>query len=93
MKSPIYAIKDNLVGFNSPYIRVNDGVAIREFRTMLDKLVKDGDQSVYDLGLYRIGEFDIDKGIICPDDPEVILLATQYLFDAAPSVDGGDIDG
>ena len=79
MKSPIFSVKDNMVGFNSPYIRVNERVAIREFRSMVDDLDDKGDQSVFDLGLYCVGTFDLDTGVIESHDPQVVLLATQCL--------------
>ena len=79
MKSPIFAVKDNLVGFNSPYIRMNERVAIREFRTMIDDLDGKGDHSVFDLGLYCVGTFDLETGVIESHDPQVVLLASQCL--------------
>ena len=32
----IYAIKDVKVGFMQPFIQVNDGVAVREFRNIVN---------------------------------------------------------
>lgn len=77
MKSPIFSVKDNMVGFNAPYIRVNERVAIREFRSMIDDLDDKGDQSVFDLALYCVGTFDLDTGVIIAHDPQVVLLSTQ----------------
>lgn len=90
MKSPIFSVKDNLVGFNSPYIRMNERVAIREFRTMVDNLDNDGDHSVFDLGLYFVGTFDLETGVIESHDPQVVLLATQCLTVAPREV--GEVD-
>ena len=90
MKSPIFSVKDNLVGFNSPYIRMNERVAIREFRTMVDNLDNDGDHSVFDLGLYCVGMFDLETGVIESHDPQVVLLATQCLTVAPREV--GEVD-
>jgi len=90
MKSPIFTVKDNLVGFNSPYIRMNERVAIREFRTMIDDLDDKGDHSVFDLGLYCVGTFDLETGVIESHDPQVVLLATQCLTLSPKEV--GDID-
>ncbi len=90
MKSPIFSVKDNMVGFNSPYIRVNERVAIREFRSMIDDLDSNGDQSVFDLVLYCVGTFDLDTGVIESHDPVVVLLATQCLTVAPREV--GEID-
>lgn len=77
MKMPIFSVKDNLIGFNAPFIRQNERVAIREFRTLVDSLDEKSDQSVFDLGLYDIGVFDLDTGVIVSHDPVVVLLATQ----------------
>ena len=90
MKSPIFSVKDNLVGFNSPYIRMNERVAIREFRTMIDDLDGKGDRSVFDLGLYCVGTFDLETGVIESHDPQVVLLASQCLT-VAPR-EAGEID-
>lgn len=90
MKSPIFSVKDNMVGFNSPYIRVNERVAIREFRSMVDDLDDKGDQSVFDLGLYCVGTFDLDTGVIESHDPQVVLLSTQCLTLSPREV--GEID-
>lgn len=90
MKSPIFSVKDNMVGFNSPYIRVNERVAIREFRSMVDDLDDKGDQSVFDLGLYCVGTFDLDTGVIESHDPQVVLLASQCL--SLSPREAGEID-
>lgn len=79
MKNPIFSVKDNLVGFNAPYIRQNERVAIREFKTLVENLDEKADHSVFDLGLYHVGLFDLDTGEIEAHDPQVVLLATQCL--------------
>ncbi len=90
MKNPIFSVKDNLIGFNAPFIRQNERVAIREFRTLIDNLDEKADQSVFDLGLYCIGTFDLDTGVIESHDPQVVLLATQCLTLSPREV--GEID-
>lgn len=79
MKNPIFSVKDNLIGFNAPFIRQNERVAIREFRTLVENLDDKADHSVFDLGLYCIGVFDLDTGVIEAHDPQVVLLASQCL--------------
>lgn len=79
MKNPIFSVKDNLIGFNAPYIRQNERVAIREFRTLIDSLDAKDDYSAYDLGLYCVGMFDLETGVIESHDPQVVLLASQCL--------------
>lgn len=90
MKNPIFAIKDNLVGFNAPFIRQNERVAIREFRTLIESLDEKGDQMVFDLGLFHVGMFNLETGIIESCDPQVVLLASQCLT-LAPR-EAGDYD-
>ena len=90
MKNPIFSVKDNLIGFNAPFIRQNERVAIREFRTLIDNLDEKADQSVFDLGLYCIGTFDLETGVIESHDPQVVLLATQCL--ALCPREAGDYD-
>ena len=79
MKSPIFTVKDNLIGFNPLYIRPNERAAIREFRTLIDSLDAKDDYSAYDLGLYCVGTFDLETGVIESHDPQVVLLASQCL--------------
>lgn len=91
MKNPIFSVKDNLIGFNAPYIRQNERVAIREFRTLVESLDEKGDHSVFDLGLYCIGTFDLETGVVESHDPQVVLLASQCLTLSPREV--GEIDG
>lgn len=79
MKKPMFSIKDNLVGFNKPFIGESERHAIREFRTLVGKLDRDQDETVFDLGLYYVGSFNFDTGEVERVDPQVVLLATQCL--------------
>ena len=90
MKNPIFSVKDNLIGFNAPFIRQNERVALREFRTLIESLDDKADHTAFDLGLYCIGTFDLETGVIEPHDPQVVLLATQWLS-LAPR-EAGDYD-
>lgn len=54
---PIYSIRDRAIGFNSPTIMVNEMVALRSFKQMLQK-----DPNSDDLELYKIGEFNDETG-------------------------------
>ena len=80
MKNPIFSVKDNLIGFNAPFIRQNERVALREFRTLIESLDDKADHTA----------FDLETGVIEPHDPQVVLLATQWLS-LAPR-EAGDYD-
>ena len=80
MKYPIYSYRDRLVGFGQPVLDTNDNAAIRGFAYAVS--AKDGimNFSPMDYELYKIGEFDTDKGTIKSFDiPELIITGTNAI--------------
>lgn len=77
MKYPMYAIKDVKVGFMQPTIDTSDQSAIRNFAFAINR--NDGimNFSPKDFDLYKIGEFDGDKGKITPCTPELVITGTN----------------
>lgn len=70
MKRTIYAIHDDLTGFGSPFVDVNDASARRNFAFAVNN---NGDTMTYspkDYALYKIGTFDHESAAIevlpCP---------------------------
>ena len=66
MKYPIYSIRDVKVGFGAPSIDINDQSRIRGFAYSVNQEgIMNFKPKDYDL--YKVGEFDTDKGIIIPE--------------------------
>lgn len=70
---PLYAIKDVKSGFTDPCVQVNDSVAVRSFECQIPRLVQDCGIPLSDLQLWRIGQYDLDSGLLRPETPELIL--------------------
>lgn len=72
MKLGIYAMRDNLQGFLSPSVQLNDAVALREFKLNMDRKDTVFNFEPQDFSLYKLGEFDTDTGKITVIPLEVI---------------------
>lgn len=57
----LYSIQDTMVGFNAPFLMVNDNVAKREYANFL-KTTK----NPTDMRLFKIASFDDATGTIIP---------------------------
>ena len=64
----LYAIQDVMVGFNAPFIMVNENVAKREYNNFLEKT-----KNPTDMRLFKIGTFDDATGTVLPLTPECIM--------------------
>ena len=69
----LYAIKDVKSGFSDPCTQVNDAVAARSFERQVPGMSDDLGIPLSDFQLWRIGEFDIDSGMLLPASPELLL--------------------
>lgn len=73
----IYSVRDINVGFNAPFVDINDEVAKRGFAYAVNNTDMIGFRPS-DFDLFCIGEFDKDKGMIVPYDlPELVIHATE----------------
>lgn len=78
---PVYAIRDFKTSFMSPTCDVNDESAIRNF----EHTVLNAQDSLYfshpeDYALYRIGQYDADKGLLIPESPIMELRTASQCF-------------
>ena len=78
---PVYAIRDFKTGFLSPTCDVNDEAAIRNF----EHTVLNATDSLFfshpeDYALFRIGQYDSDKGSLVPESPVVELRTAVECF-------------
>ena len=80
MNQNIYAIKDTMVGFMTPYCQPNDGYAKRAFSNAATDLKPNQiNQNPEDKELYFIGEFDEETGIITPANPKYLARASEFV--------------
>lgn len=64
----LYAIQDTLIGFNAPFIMVNEEVAKREYKNFLET-----SKNPSDLRLFKIGTFEDETGTIIGEIPKQIM--------------------
>lgn len=79
MKVGIYSINDSLSWFNDPFFAGSDQIAIRQFHQYYKKvdLIADNPSN---FTLFKIGEFDNEKGTIEPMIvPENLMSAVSFV--------------
>lgn len=74
MTYEIFSARDALIGFNAPFIMVNENVAKRDF---LDRLEKAPEHLKKDLSLWNIGTFDDETGTIIPKMPSMVIFGKE----------------
>lgn len=68
----LYAVKDELEGFNAPFILKSDELALRNYiLTAKDSIFKN------DLSLYKIGTFEDQSGTIIGIEPECLMKGVK----------------
>lgn len=73
MTSNIYAVRDELISFMSPFAERNDDAAIRGFKQACsDPNLLYASQSS-DFTLYKVAEFDFDTGVMTPISPILMI--------------------
>lgn len=60
----IYALRDDKTGWLTPHVDVNDGSAIRNFKQAISNKDSTMNFAPGDFGLYKLGEYDSEKGTI-----------------------------
>lgn len=69
----VYAMRDLKSNFMSPTVSVNDAVAMRSFDSAVETATNELSTHRDDFQLFRIGRFDMDKGILIPEDLPVLV--------------------
>ena len=77
MKKNIYAMKDELRGFLSPFVEINDDVAMRSFGYAMTSNDIIGFRP-QDFSLYKLGKMDEESGILEP------LSSPKFIMNALP---------
>lgn len=73
MKYGVYSIRDSKVGFTPPVVDQSDQSAIRGFGFAINNPENIMNFSPKDFDLYKVGEFDSEKGVLIPlDMPELV---------------------
>lgn len=75
MKYPVYSYRDIKVAFGGPIVEMNDQTAIRGFAYAINQNEGLMNFSPKDYDLYRIGEFDTEKGILIPEKVPVLVMS------------------
>lgn len=75
MKYPVYSYRDLKVGFGQPVVDMNDQSAIRGFSFAVNQNSNIMNFSPKDYDLYRIGEFDSEKGILISEKVPVLVVS------------------
>lgn len=75
MKFPVYSYRDSKVGFGSPIVETNDQTAVRGFSFAMNNPQGMMNFAPGDYDLYKIGEFDPDKGILYSEDIPVMICS------------------
>lgn len=73
MKFGVYAIRDVLSGFMTPVLESNDAVAMRNFRMATDTNPGLMHYRPGDFALYRIADFDSERGTLFPIVPPELV--------------------
>lgn len=82
MKYGLYSIKDEKVGFTPPQCDQSDQSAIRGFSFALNNKDNIMNYSPADFQLYKIGEFDVEKGKVIPLVPiELVCSGSSVIGD------------
>lgn len=74
MKYPLYCIRDVKAGFDFPFPERSDATAIRTFNYQINKVGTQFNMFPKDYDLYRVGEFDTDKGVVISDDIPILVV-------------------
>ena len=78
MKYGLYSVRDQKVGFMPPLTDQSEQSAIRGFAFAINNPENIMNFSPKDFDLYKVGEFDADKGVLIPlDIPELVYSGTS----------------
>lgn len=74
MKFPVFSYRDKLNNFGAPIVESNELTAMRGFKMQMNNPEGMMNFSPTDFDLYRIGEFDPEKGTITSEKVPVLVL-------------------
>lgn len=77
MKVPVFSYRDNKVGFMAPFIDQNEDAAIRGFSYAINSHEGVMSFAPADYDLYKVGEFDSEKGTIESMLPQLVVSGSS----------------
>lgn len=80
MKYPIFSVRDIKVGFGIPYVEQTDASAIRGFSYTVNAREGVMNFSPKDYDLYKVGEFDTEKGVIIASKLPTLMVSGTDVF-------------
>lgn len=73
MKVNLYSMRDLKSTFMAPTVSMNDAVAMRGFESAIESAQGELFTHRNDFQLYRIGQFDMDKGTLISEELPVLI--------------------
>lgn len=80
MKYPLFSIRDIKRGFDFPNPDQSEQSAIRGFSYAVNKEDSLMGFAPKDYDLYKVGEFDIEKGVIIAEEVPVFIIGGNDVF-------------
>lgn len=75
----LFCVRDSKAdAFLRPFSAETVGLAIRGFSDACNEPGHEFNKHATDYSLWRVGEFDVDTGVIAPEAPEIIGQAVSY---------------
>lgn len=74
MKYPLYSVRDTKAGFDFPFPERSDVTAVRTFQYQVNKVGTQMNMFPKDYDLYKVGEYDVDKGVVFPEKVPVLVV-------------------
>ena len=91
-KLGMYSVFDSKAEqFTPPFSAGNDALAVRVFSGACSEPTHDFHRHAEDFTLFKVGEFDQEKGVIVPCSPESIVTAIVVVSQIANQMDLGQV--
>lgn len=78
MRIGFYCVKDDLLGYQSPFCSMNDEAAKRDFSMMIKREGTIFNVHPENFNLYRLGTFDSESGIV-DNKNEFLIAGTSFI--------------
>lgn len=80
MTKPLFSIRDELVGYGSPFTLPSEEVALREYKkAALHEKPNDVNTNLADSVLFLVGSFDDQSGEIVSTEKKMLIRASEVV--------------
>ena len=79
MISPVCCIRDQLTGYMNPFVVVNENVAERDFKILINDPNNAMSYNPQHFDLYHLADFDSELGTISPIEPTIIVTGLSVV--------------